>query len=190
MDKWTDPDSAYYFSLVLLQQPTQALLCPMPFMTVTTKDCPEHWISDQHMVRFASYTKATQKPKEAVEQTQSLAVLRLTVFISLRPCSLLSQTSSCELAVAPALLGLVRVAHSLPAALQHASLAVMDKLPCSPGWINCPAHHGADPCTPWPPVQLLHTWGVESSAVEHGPWPAPALLPCFFCSYWPCLKLC
>lgn len=95
----------------------------MPFMAVRTKSCAERWVSaqpDQHMVKCT--LPATQKPKAAVGTNIVFSNPQAqTVFISLRAWPLLSQTKSCELAVAPAhlvLTGLVRVAQPLPAALQ------------------------------------------------------------------------
>lgn len=119
----TDPDPAYYCSLALLQQPTQPLLCPTPFMTGMTKDCCRAlgfntaW-SAHGETYLASYTKATQKPKEAAGTNTVFSNPQAhTAFISLRPRPSLSQINSCELAVAPAHLllgGLLRAVQPLP----------------------------------------------------------------------------
>lgn len=87
LNKDTDPDAACYCSLALLQQPTQALLCPMPLMAVTTKGCcralglQHSLISTWWNVPCQLYTKATEKPKAAVGTNTVSAMLGLTLFL-------------------------------------------------------------------------------------------------------------
>lgn len=136
---------------------------------------------DQHMVKLT--LPATQRQHKSLkklrEPTQSLAILRLTLLLfpwDPGPRCLRSIAASWQWPLRICSSVGCSVLFSLcPAALQHASLAVMDKLPCS---LECqvvltPAHLH-------PRCSCCTLKGFVNSVTEHSPWLAPALLPCFF----------
>lgn len=154
----------------------------MPFMTKMTKDCCRAlgfnaaW-SAHGETYLASYRKATQKPKEAAG-TDSLAILRLTLFLfpwDPGPCCLRPIVSWQWRLHTWSWQGWSVLLSLSPAALQHTTLVMMDKLPCSS---ECQVV--LTPARLHPPCSCCTLKGLLNSVLEHSPWLAPAFLSPFF----------